>query len=483
MVDYHIHLKKGVNDYAIMKLYIEKCISLGLKEVVFLDHGNRVSTYHTPVLNNQDVIDTFLKLIARAKKEYNGIKIYSGIEVDYFPDKNRREKELKIMNNNFDFILGSVHGVKDLNLSRKDYYRCMLELTKKYPIKILAHLKIYDDYLEYQEDIDKILASCKKRNIMLEINTSDRSIWSIQVFDYMMDKIKEYNLEYTIGSDAHSIDELLVNYDLVYDYLNHFIGKDNEIEYNIISRGTEKAGSSGYMAITKEINNSRFLIVQPHLIRNITSFKDSLKCYNYGIKNIAFSRFELISSLVFERNEISDNILLCGLGNIGITALINLLDNGYKNISIYLRKTKPYIRRVLDSIKIKYKVDVKIVKEIDEYNTYIDTTGSSEVIELIFKNIKYNKKVIFLGTPREGTFLIDPLIIHRNNLMLIGAHELKGIKRGKRIELFEKLLLKNKDNELIDEIVNINNYKKGIIEKILDNKSHFIEVIKYDNKD
>ena len=82
MEDMHIHLKKGVNDYTIMKNYINKCIELKLDKVIFLDHGNRISEKHTPVLNDEKVIQKYLNLIEKAKQEYPNIKIYSGIEVD-----------------------------------------------------------------------------------------------------------------------------------------------------------------------------------------------------------------------------------------------------------------------------------------------------------------------------------------------------------------------------------------------------------------
>ena len=92
---------------------------------------------------------------------------------------------------------------------------------------------------------------------MMEINTSDRSIWNIEQLNYMLDLFKKYDIKYTIGSDAHKVEELGVNYDLMYSYLDNKINKkEREIEYNIVSRGTEKSGSKGYMAITKKINKN-----------------------------------------------------------------------------------------------------------------------------------------------------------------------------------------------------------------------------------
>lgn len=258
---------------------------------------------------------------------------------------------------------------------------------------------------------------------------------------------------------------------------------ESEIEYSIVSRGTEKSGSKGYISITKPINKERYLIVQDHKERFITTYKDSLNCHKYDIYNIAFSRFEIIPTLALSKINYKDNILLCGIGNIGITSLIYMLDKGYKKIDIYANDIKKYIVEIIKKINKKYQSKVKIIKEIKkEYETYVDTTGSDNVLEQIFKDIKLNKIVFLIGTPRENKYKIEPLLIHRNNLIIVGGHELRGISKEERVEIFEKNLKRNKKNDLIKEIVNINNYKENILEQLLREKNHFIEVIKYDNR-
>ena len=482
MKDFHIHLKKGIHDYDVMKEYIDRCIELGIDEVVFLDHGNRVSSKHHPVLTDQKIIQEFFKMVRRARREYKNITIHTGIEVDYFPDRKRQKQEIDLMNSGFDYILASVHGVKELNLDENGYYQAILDVVKKYPLQILAHLKLYDDYLEHDDMIRKILMECGKKNVMIEINTSDRSIWSLEQFQYMFHLFQEYHISYTVGSDAHAIEEIGMNYSLVMAYLNHEIHTGSrEIQYNIVSRGTEKAGSKGYMAITKKIHEERHLIVQDHENALITHFKDSLPCYHYDIHTIAFSRFELIGALALQRISFSDDILLCGLGNVGVTALIYLLDHDYRNIRIYIDSVKPYIQRMIRKLNKQYGAQLRIVDRIELAKTYIDTTGASSVLEAIFQDIKPFCTVFLIGTPRDGSYLIDPLCIHRNNLLVVGGHELKGIKKTERLRVFQELLEKNDKNPLLKDIVHINRYRKNIFMDILNEKKHFIEVVEYDN--
>ena len=482
MKDFHIHVRGGVVDYEMMRKYIEKCIHLGMDEIVLLDHGNRTSPKHEPVLTDKKKIKEFLKNIHRARKEYKNIKIYSGIEVDYFFDKEKQEREISLMNAGFDYVLASIHGVKELGLDHAGYYQAMLDMVKTYPLQILAHLKLYDDYLEYDKMIRRILVSCQKKNVMVEINTSDRSIWNLEQMNYMFQLFREYGISYSIGSDAHEVGEIGLHYDLVYAYLNHQINAHSrEIQYNIVSRGTEKAGSKGYMAVTSLINGQRYLLVQDHEKKEITTFQDSLNCYCYDIRNIAFSRFELIPALALRRIPFLDNVLLCGLGNVGIGALIYLLDHHYQNISIYIDSVQPYIEKMIEKLNQKYHSHIKIVEEMISVETYIDTTGVSSVIEEIFRVIHPKKTVFLIGTPRESTYLIDPLMIHRNNLLVIGGHELRGVNRVERLELFQKLLRKNRRNPFLKDIVHINLYRKNIFTDLLKEKKHFIEVVEYDD--
>ena len=106
------------------------------------------------------------------------------------------------------------------------------------------------------------------------------------------------------------------------------------IEYSIVSRGTEKYNNCGYMAISKIYNLRRYILNVDHNVKNTNLNANCLIAKScYDIENIVFSRFQLITALTFERIKyrINDNILILGLGNIGISCLFYLLDNNFKN--------------------------------------------------------------------------------------------------------------------------------------------------------
>lgn len=229
MEDMHIHLKEGINNYEIMKKYIDRCIELGINKVVFLDHGNRISPKHIPVLNSDEVIFEFFRLIDKLREEYKNIRIFKGIEVDYSFDSEFRKKELEIMNKGFDVVLGSIHSMKDL--TKEEYYKAVLKLLDDYPIGILCHLKLDENYLDYDNLLRKIVEKCSKNRVYMEINTANRSIWSKEQLEYMMKLFIEYDIKYTIGSDAHKIEEIGTNFDLI----NSNLEKVKECLYSHIS--------------------------------------------------------------------------------------------------------------------------------------------------------------------------------------------------------------------------------------------------------
>lgn len=482
MEDMHIHLKKGVNDIEIMRKYIERCIELGLNKVVFLDHGNRESQKHIPVLNKKEVIDKYFENIEKIRKEYPNIEIKTGLESDFSYDKNFSEKELKIIKNyKFDVVIGSVHGMGKAEY--KDYLRANLNMVKNYPLNVIGHLKLRKEYEQYKEEIEEIVKQAAKRNIKFDLNTSDRSRWSIQQLEYMLELFKKYNVEYSLGSDAHCIEEIGYGIKEMYIKINKIKNNaERDIEYTIVSRGTEKYGSKGYMGITRIIKDSRLFLLSKHYDKYIDTYKDSFEIpIKYNIENIAFSRFELMSAITIEKlkNVLKDNILIIGLGNLGFTCLFYMLKLGYKKIKVLTRNVKQYQLEAIRNLEKRFNVEIEFTEKYSNYETYIDATGSSDVIKNVIENANNGSCIVLIGTPREEKYFINPLDINRKSLFIFGGHELNGHTEAERNRMFFDLLEENVE-ENFSEFINIYKSNKNIVENILNKKENIIEVIKYD---
>ena len=365
-----------------------------------------------------------------------------------------------------------------------DYLQANLDMLETYPLDILGHLKLRKEYEKYKEIIEKIVQIATEKNVKFDINTSDRSRWNIQQLEYILNLFKKYGTKYTIGSDAHCIDEIGYNIKEEYIKIDKIINKSKrDIEYTVVSRGTEKYGSQGYIGITKPVCDKRLLVLSKHFDKYIDTYKDSFKIpAKYTIENIAISRFELMGALALKPilNLIYDNILIIGLGNIGFTALLYLLENKYKNISIITNGVTDFHTSAINELNKEYNARIRFTNEYDSnYNTYIEATGNSKVIENIIETAGNLSNIVLLGVPREEKYLINPLDINRKNLRIIGGHELNGHSIEERDNLFKELLeINNKKN--LKNFVNIYNEVEGIREKILNHKENFIEVIKYD---
>lgn len=482
MEDMHIHLKAGVTDISIMRKYLDRCKKLHIDKVLFLDHGNRISEKHIPVLNNLEIIQQFSKNIETVRKEYPDIDIKMGIESDFSYDEEFTEKETYLTkNSNFDIVIGSVHGMSKADY--KDYLQANIDMINTYKFNVLGHLKLRKEYEEYKPTIEKIVKLATEKGIIFDLNTSDRSRWNLEQLEYMLNLFEKYGTKYNIGSDAHCIEEIGYEVKETYTKIDKIINHaERDIEYSIVSRGTEKYGSKGYMGVTKEHDGKKLFVLAKHGDKYIDTLKDSFEILpKYSIENIAISRFELMSALALKPilNLIKEKILIIGFGNLGFTNLRYLLKQGYKDISILTRNIKAFQIDGLNKLNERFKANVKFVEEFKGYSTYIEATGSSDVIKSIMENIENTSTVILLGTPKEEKFLLSPLEISRKNLKIIGGHELNGHTQEERKKALNIILEENSRDNLRD-FVNIYKDKEGLVQDILTTKNNFIEVIKYD---
>lgn len=250
-------------------------------------------------------------------------------------------------------------------------------------------------------------------------------------------------------------------------------------KYSIISRGTEQYSKHGYMGISEPVLEKQYILDIDHgvLESELNDHVLEFRANTYSLNNIAVSRFELISRLVFERFKVKDNILILGFGNIGFTCLLSLLKFGYKNISVFTRNTNVDINLLED----KFSIEVNFVKKIDDsYVTYIDTTGSSKIIKEVIEQSSSLKDILILSTPRESRYLIDPLIINRKNLTIIGGHELNGIDKAWRNTFFKKILDENLNIEdILTSYVSVSEYSESNVDQLRVHKKKIIDIIKY----
>lgn len=203
-IDLHVHtlLSDGQNT---IKEYIKRAQRLGLKQIAFSDHMRKESTW----------FNAFLKEFEQARGESGNLEIFKSAEAKLTPNDDLDiGKEVL---NKIDFVIGVIHSYpkrggyfkfdelnkeKALNID----IEASVRLIECKDVDVVGHLGgVYHKYFgpypssKYKELI-KII---KEKNKILEINP--RYISDMKKF---LDICFDINPHITIGSDAHSINEL-----------------------------------------------------------------------------------------------------------------------------------------------------------------------------------------------------------------------------------------------------------------------------------
>lgn len=162
-------------------------------------------------------------------KEIRGEKVRLGVEVG-LRKSARAANEKFIAAADFDFVIGSIHVVDDLDIyypdfyigkdkvtAYKKYFRQMAEEAAAADIDALGHIDYicraapYDnpeiEYPTFQKEIDTVLKIIVERAKVLELNT--RRFYSTRAVEELIPVYKKYRAlggrYVTIGSDAHKV--------------------------------------------------------------------------------------------------------------------------------------------------------------------------------------------------------------------------------------------------------------------------------------
>lgn len=170
-------------------------------------------------------------------EKYRNDKVMLGVEIGMTEEIKKDNKNLND-NYEFDYVLGSIHFVNNIDLYDKimykdtskrdvfeDYFKTMINCLECHDyIDSLAHIDYisryatYDDpeihYNEYSDYIDEVFKSIIDKGIVLEINT--RRLNKKDICDNMLAIYKRYGelggKFVTIGSDSHDKDSIGMNF-------------------------------------------------------------------------------------------------------------------------------------------------------------------------------------------------------------------------------------------------------------------------------
>ena len=225
MFDYHMHTRVSFDGHDTGLQMATAAKEAGLKEICFTDHLDYDPLGKMGVL----AFDTAVYNAEYDNLEVPGLKIRRGMEFGMTVD-NRVQFRKDLQRRHFDFVLGSIHFVDDLDVYFPEYWqdKTVFQAERRYLEATLECVRLHDDFdvlahltyiaktsahpaprpvslAEHREVVDEILRVLVRKGKGLEMNTSgvDRCGGYLPTADYFR-RFRELGGQIvTIGSDAH----------------------------------------------------------------------------------------------------------------------------------------------------------------------------------------------------------------------------------------------------------------------------------------
>ena len=226
MFDFHMHSTVSFDGHDAPEEMIQAAVNAGLKEICFTDHID----YEPGVEKQTMVFDTEVYCQAYHSLTHPEVLVRRGMEFGMTPD-NVNVFQKDVQRYPFDFVLGSVHFVDDLDVyfqpwwegktvhqAEERYLQQTLACVQSHEeFDVLAHLTYISKcrahpnprpvpYEEHRELLDEILKTLAQKGKGMEMNTSgvDRCGDFLPYAPYFR-RFRELGGEIvTIGSDAHT---------------------------------------------------------------------------------------------------------------------------------------------------------------------------------------------------------------------------------------------------------------------------------------
>ena len=237
IVDYHTHNRLCRHAQGEIEEYIQTAIRRGFDEIGCSDHAPLPDNYDPRHrMTVEEFYSDYAPAVSDLSEKYSKqIRVKRGIEVDFLDwadDWNRKF----IAENDFDFVLGSVHFVgprgsekalfgsdykqSELASLNEQYFLALADSARSGLFDIIAHCDIVKKFGDVSgkriaELIREAMVQIKNADICIEINTS--GLRKPEKETYPSERIlgiaRELHIPLTIGSDAHMPDDVGRDFD------------------------------------------------------------------------------------------------------------------------------------------------------------------------------------------------------------------------------------------------------------------------------
>jgi len=240
LTDYHIHVERGPYTLDWLLKFAEQANKVGIGDWGISEHAYRFLETR-PVFWNEWVeprqtqrIEDYLAMIEAARQA--GLPVKFGIEMDYFPGKEKEIEEF-ISHYPFDYVIGSVHWIDDWGFDLSEmkrewdcrnvediwlaYFDRIESLAKSKLFDIAGHLdlaKIFNyiptDTAFLQDQYRRIAKALAENGTCIEISTAGlrKPVGEIYPHPLLLKTCRQFGVPIVLSSDAHCPEDVGADY-------------------------------------------------------------------------------------------------------------------------------------------------------------------------------------------------------------------------------------------------------------------------------
>ncbi len=258
LLDYHLHTSLCGHATGQMQEYVEQAIQKGFQEIGFSDHFPFIERVAPHLAMSWDQLACYILEVDRLARKYSTtITIKRGIEVDYEPRLEQRQREA-LHRYDFDYVYGSVHNIGqwlfdspsqkhlwescDVEKTYQEYFHLVQQATASGLFDIVAHFDLVkkfgyrpsDDYFNLIQDTLDVV---EQAGVAVELNTSGlrMPVGEVYLAPRTAHECIDRGIPVTFGSDAHRPED---------------VGRD-------IAQYTQKLKASGLTKVATFANRKR----------------------------------------------------------------------------------------------------------------------------------------------------------------------------------------------------------------------------------
>jgi putative hydrolase len=186
--DFHVHT--SYNDHSALDLNVASAVNyaeaIGLKTLAFTEHVRRESNW----------IDSYVNEIEKINTNSN-LKLITGFEAKILKDGSI--DCLPKYSDNY-FVIASFHTIYG---NKEIWMNAIKNVIQNPDVNVIGHLAPEQSFSLHNEELIEICELLREHGKIIELNAK----YIRPPLDWVL-KFKEHNVEFHLGSDAHSLHEI-----------------------------------------------------------------------------------------------------------------------------------------------------------------------------------------------------------------------------------------------------------------------------------